>query len=104
MTHWNMSTSRIGSVRDVGPVPVLDIGGRFGAVLVRGSGPAPSDELWVCPRGEPGRSFHTGVHLRGYGWFAVFPEVAAGDYSLLKGDVETGWFAVAGGQVTMIET
>lgn len=84
-------------------VPVLDIGGGFGAALVRGAGPPPSDELWACPSGEPGRSFHTGVHPRSEGWFAVFPELMAGDYSLLIGIGEDQLFAVIDGQVTTID-
>jgi hypothetical protein len=89
---------------------VLDIGGDVGAVIVRLPDDTPSGELMACHRGDPAAHFHTGVHLRtvdggsAEAWVAVFPEVVAGQYSLLTddGDEHTP-FAVAGGQVTSLE-
>ena len=64
----------------------------------------PSGELVACPRGHPAAHFHTGVHLRptddGEAWIAVFPDVVAGEYSLLSNGVEFAPFVVVGGEVT----
>ncbi len=87
---------------------VLDIGGDVGAVVVHLATPIEG-ELYACPRGASDRHFHTGVHERdvadGTALVAIFPEVGAGDYSLL--DRATGTehtpFTVIGGQVTMLE-
>ena len=91
-----------------GPASVLDIGGDVGAIIVRLPDDTPSGELMACRRGHPTEHFHTGVYLRaledGDGWAAVFPEVIAGEYSLLTDDgVEHTPFEVSGGQVTSLD-
>lgn len=92
-----------------GSASVLDIGGDIGAVIARLTDDTPSGELMACRRGDPAAHFHTGVHLRsGDGrveaWVAVFPEVVAGQYSLLTEDgVEHTPFDVTGGQVTSLD-
>lgn len=91
-----------------GPASVLDIGGDVGAIIVRLPDDTPSGELMACRRGHPEAHFHTGVHLRcvdgGEAWVAVFPEVVAGEYSLLTDDgAEHTSFEVSGGQVTSLE-
>ncbi len=88
-------------------VPVLDIGDGIGAVVVRLAIPPVSGELFACRLGERSEQVHTGVAWRragGGGWFAVFPHVPAGDYSLLteRGE-EFAPFAVFGGRVTELE-
>jgi hypothetical protein len=91
-----------------GPASLLDIGGDIGAVVVRLPEDSPTGELMACPRADPSAHFHTGVHLRSIGdeeaWIAVFPEVHAGQYSLLTDEgVEHTPFAVVGGEVTTLE-
>lgn len=94
-----------------GLASVLDIGGDIGALSVRLPDDTPTGELTACPRGNPAAHFHTGVHLRPVGgvgdgesaWLAVFPEVPAGEYSLLDDDAEHTPFEVVGGQVTSLD-
>jgi hypothetical protein len=95
--------------RAPGIASVLDIGGDVGAVVVRLPGDTVSGELTACRRGDPSAHFHTGVHVRdaegGSAWVAVFPEVRAGEYSLLTddGDDEYAPFEVVGGQVAELD-
>jgi hypothetical protein len=94
-----------------GLASVLDIGGDVGAIIVRLPDDTPTGELTACHRGNPMAHFHTGVHRRqsdstdaGTAWVAVFPEVAAGSYSLLADDGgEHTPFEVVGGQVTSLD-
>lgn len=98
-----------------GLASVLDIGGDIGAVIALLTDDTPSGELMACRRGNPAEHFHTGVHLRtadqvtgdnvsSEAWVAVFPEVVAGQYSLLADDgVEHTPFEVIGGQVTSLD-
>lgn len=86
---------------------VLDIGGDVGAVLVEFDAPPASKELFACRRNRPGEHFHTGIHRRADDgtdtWYALFPDVPAGTYSLLDaGGVEHSPFVVVGGKVTRI--
>lgn len=68
----------------LGAVPVLDIGDGYGAVVAHLHHDTPSGELDICPAGDLGARFHTGVHERGGGHYvAVFAEVRAGHYDLL---------------------
>ena len=75
-----------------GEMPVLDIGGDIGAVLVYLDDPTPSGELEARPLGEPARRFHTGVHPRQllgcHTYVALYPEVVAGTYEILDDDLE----------------
>lgn len=85
--------------------PVLDIGGDIGAVVVYLTTAPDGGELEACPAGDVGRRFHTGVHLRRTGdhdsLTAVYPEVRAGDYDILDGDLRpVARVRVAGGAVT----
>ncbi len=88
----------------LGPVSVLDIGGDIGAAVVRLTHDTLSGELYACPRGEPARHLHTGVHLRpvgdGEALIAVFPELTEGPWSLLEDGIEHTLFDVVGGAVT----
>lgn len=84
------------------PAPVLDIGAGIGAALVHLAAPPPSGEVWVCPRGAPGEAVHTGVHRHAGGWYALFPHLGAGHYSVLDGPVEGTGFRVVGGEVAEI--
>jgi hypothetical protein len=87
--------------------PVLDIGGKVGALVVYLADQPPSGELEACPAGDPAARFHTGVHHRSVGfagggsaWTAVFPEVTEGSYDLLAPDGSPlARVAVAGGAV-----
>lgn len=91
-----------------GTAPVLNIGDGFGAVLVTFTELPSEGELRACPRGEPHRHFHTGVHVDSEGatstGVALFPEVPAGEYSLLSPDgAEHTPFTVTGGEVTRLQ-
>jgi hypothetical protein len=91
-----------------GEIPVLDIGGDVGALLVYLDHPTPSGELQARPLGEPDRRFHTGVHLRQlFGhrvYVALYPEVVAGVYELLDDDlVPFATVEVAGGAVSELD-
>src|SRR5262249_10574324 len=72
-------------------VPVLDIGGEVGAVIVYLAADTATGELEMCPTGDVDGRFHTGVHPRDLGgstvFVAVYPEVAAGRYDLLDDDL-----------------
>ena len=88
--------------------PVLDIGGEIGALVVYLASPPPGGELDGCPAGDPGRRFHTGVHLRHVrpspSHVAVFPALGEGSYDLLDG--RGGVLArvdVIGGSVTEVD-
>ena len=69
-----------------GAVPVLDIGGDVGALIVLLPQLTASGELTVQPVGNPAGHFHTGVHKRGNAWVAIFPEMVEGDYELVDDD------------------
>lgn len=72
-----------------GAVPVLDIGGEVGAMVIYLAEDTPTGELEACPHDRPGARFHTGVHHRDIGggsWVAVFPEVTGGRYDVLDDD------------------
>jgi len=66
-----------------GEVPILDIGGDVGALIVYLPQLTATGELDVQPTGEPEGRFHTGVHERSSAWVAIFPEMAEGPYELL---------------------
>lgn len=93
-----------GEAAVLGAVPVLDIGGDVGAVLVQLGGPTPSGELEMCPTGARGARFHTGVHERHGAWIAVFPEVHTGRYDVLDDDLRVvASVDVVGGEVAELE-
>ena len=84
---------------------MLDIGGDIGAVVVYLATVPEGGELEACPVEDRRRRFHTGVHLRRIGQHetpvAVYPEVRAGDYDILDGDLEPlARVRVTGGAVT----
>ena len=89
-------------------IPVLDIGGEIGAVLVYLDGPTPSGELEARPLGEPGARFHTGVHPRelfsATMHVALFPEVKHGRYEILDDSLAPiAVVDVDGGAVTELD-
>lgn len=89
-------------------VPVLDIGGEVGALVVYLADRTPTGELEACPAGEPAARFHTGVHHRaierGWAWTAVFPEVTEGTYHLLDHDgAPLAHVTVTGGSVHRLD-
>jgi hypothetical protein len=90
---------------DPGGVPMLDIGGDVGAIVARLDGTTATGELHARPLGRHDHGFHTGVHHRRdggrTGFVAVFPEVVAGGYELLRDD-GTVWATVdvRGGEVS----
>ena len=91
-----------------GAVPVLDIGGDVGALLVYLDGPTPTGELEAQPVGAPDRRFHTGVHPRElFGattYVALYPEVTAGDYEILDHRIAPiAVTTVDGGAVTELD-
>jgi len=91
-----------------GEIPVLDIGGDVGAVLVYLDRPTPSGELQARPLGEPDGRFHTGVHLRqlfGHtAYVALYPEVVGGVYEILDDDLAPiATVEVGGGAVSELD-
>jgi hypothetical protein len=91
----------------VGPSPVVDIGGDVGAIVVRLSSVPESGELEARPVGRPDLRFHTGVHLRDIGGHvvpaAVYPAVVQGEYEILDHELSpVAAVTVAGGQVADI--
>jgi hypothetical protein len=91
-----------------GSVPVLDIGGDIGALLVYLDRPTPCGELEARPLGEPAARFHTGVHARElFGattHVALYPEVAQGTYEILDHRLEPiAIVHVGGGTVTELD-
>jgi hypothetical protein len=93
---------------ELGAVPVLDIGGEIGALVVHLPAMTPSGELDICPAGNLEARFHTGVHERALGGttvpVAVFPEVVAGTYTLLDDAlVPFATVTVAGGEVAELD-
>ena len=91
-----------------GGIPVLDIGGDIGALLVYLDGPTPSGELEARPLGEPGARFHTGVHARELFsdtlHVALYPEVSRGTYEILDAGLEpVAVVDVDGGAVTELD-
>lgn len=91
-----------------GTIPLLDIGGDVGALVVYLAGDTPSGELEACPTGRPDERFHTGVHEvvspAGRVPVAVFPEVPAGTYDLLDPEaVPLATVAVTGGRVSEVD-
>jgi hypothetical protein len=66
-----------------GEVPILDIGGDVGALVVYLPELTATGELDVQPTGRPEDRFHTGVHERAGAWVAIFPEMDQGPYELL---------------------
>jgi hypothetical protein len=91
----------------VGPSPVVDIGGDVGAIVVRLSSVPESGELEARPAGRPDLRFHTGVHLRDIDGrsvpAAVYPAVVEGDYEILDGNLSpVAALTVTGGAVTDI--
>ena len=95
-------------VHTLGGVPVLDIGGDVGALLVYLDGPTPSGELEAQPLGAPEARFHTGVHPRELfgttAYVALYPEVQQGAYELLDCGLQPiAAVAVEGGAVTEVD-
>lgn len=89
-------------------IPVLDIGGEVGALLVYLDGPTPSGELQARPLGEPDARFHTGVHPRevfsATMHVALYPEVKRGTYEILDDAlVPLAVVEVDGGSVTELD-
>lgn len=92
------------------PVPVLDIGGDVGALVVvlHDEHLPVGGELFACPEGRPAEHFHTGVHHRDLGGLvahvAIFPEIVEGSYELLDDAREpTSSFRIVGGEVTQLD-
>ena len=91
-----------------GAVPVLDIAGDVGALLVYLEGPTPSGELEARPLGAPAARFHTGVHAREqFGTtrhVALYPEVTKGTYEILDDAFDPiAVVEVRGGTVTELD-
>jgi hypothetical protein len=103
-----------------GEVPILDIGGDVGALIVYLPALTATGELDIQPVGEPGARFHTGVHERGSAvsptsptspapaagsaWVAIYPEVVEGRYELLDDHgARLALVAVAGGEVRELD-
>jgi hypothetical protein len=87
-----------------GEVPVLDIGGDVGALIVYLPELTATGELDVQPAGRPEDRFHTGVHERQASWVAIFPEMVEGRYELLddRGDLLAP-VTVEGGEVRELD-
>ena len=103
-----VAEARIDAGSAQGRIPVLDIGGDVGAVLVYLDHSTPSGELQARPLGDPGGRFHTGVHPRElFGhqvYVALYPEVVAGVYELLDDDLAPfATVEVAGGAVSELD-
>jgi len=92
----------------LGAIPVLDIGGSVGALVVYLDGPTPSGELEARPLGDPSGRFHTGVHPRElFGrtvYVALYPEVERGTYEILDDALQPiALIDVDGGAVTELD-
>ena len=104
-----MRTHDHGHAHDApGGIPVLDIGGDVGALLVYLDGPTPSGELQARPFGDPAGRFHTGVHPRHISGatlhVALYPEVRRGSYEILDADLSPlAVVDIDGGTVTELD-
>lgn len=87
-----------------GEVPILDIGGDVGALIVYLPRLTATGELDVQPTGQPEGRFHTGVHERGGAWVAIFPEMVEGAYELLDDHgAQLATVTVTGGEVRELD-
>jgi hypothetical protein len=108
MTRGLVPTHDQTHIHALGDVPMLDIGGDVGAIVVRLAADTATGELYAHPEGAPDRRFHTGVHHRHLDdttmYVAVFPEVTAGRYHLLHDDGSV-WTTldVVGGEVSEVQ-
>src|ERR671932_1195268 len=98
--EWREAIMAVASVERVHTQPiVLDIGEDIGALIVYTSSELRGREIEVSPKGHAARRTHTEVLERTVTgrtvWAAVFPALAAGDYSLWR-DVLTDDEAQAG--------
>lgn len=89
-------------------IPVLDIGGEVGAIVVHLTAIPDGGELHAHPADEPDQLFHTGVHPhppQPRAAVAIFPEVHTGRYHLLLEPVGLADQAidVTGGAVTELD-
>jgi len=92
----------------LGAIPVLDIGGSVGALVVYLDGPTPSGELEARPLGDSSGRFHTGVHPRELSgrisYVALYPEVECGTYEILDDVLQPiALIDVDGGAVTELD-
>jgi len=92
----------------LGEIPVLDIGGDVGALLVYLDETTPSGELEAQPLGRPDARFHTGVHHRmidgSVTHVALYPEVVHGTYEILDDELRPiATVAVEGAAVAKLD-
>jgi hypothetical protein len=92
---------------ELGPTPVLDIGGDVGALVVQVDTVPQTGELEARPRAHPDRRFHTGVHWREVAGervaVAVYPAVIQGAYEILDQQLHpVASVQIEGGAVTHI--
>ena len=84
---------------------LLDIGGDFGALIIH-TGPEHNEvEIEISPYDDGTARTHNQVHARhnqhGTSYSAVFPSVAAGEYTIWRqDDTPQGSVTIHGGQVT----
>jgi hypothetical protein len=85
---------------------VLNLGAGVGALVLHTPAELAGQEIEISPRGVPaGRRTHSQVHERraggGVQYAAVYPGLAAGDYTIWR-DATTaaGDVTISGGQVT----
>lgn len=82
---------------------VLDIGGDVGALLLYTDAGRHEQEIYVAPVDDPAHRTHTVVrrhplHNGGSAYAALFPELAAGSYTIVGTDVTV--ITIRGGEVT----
>jgi hypothetical protein len=89
-------------------VPVLDIGGDTGALVIYADEALLGHEIEICPLGDLPRRSHNVVRARQtmgqIVYAAVFPALVEGEYSILSKDrVPTVGATIVGGRVTEID-
>ena len=104
MTHTHTPGDGHRHTADGGPV-VLDVGGAFGALVLRTEMKDVGAEIDISPLDDPGHRTHVAVHPRDLGGdiihAAVYPDLLEGDYQLWSSQGAPALtIRIAGGTIT----